>query len=484
MTDIANYRDLSADMRYMGKSVSLRAYLSRVLKNRTGVEFTAGSGPGEETFVDRIVNAKSVDYEVEAKAEITYNKDDFAMLNQREAVQILRSNLIKRSILSIYITSYDLDIDLSDITMYERNLLENKLFMAYISGSFGGTALGDAMKAVEFSMLTTKSMNGKQMTVGDYVKYREGVYRTQLTEMIAQEAVRHREYWLRSVPGFDYKIYSTDLDEVQRCIDDEDCESGDIDDIEYLNIEILKRIKSTMKVSPVEEPKEVYVKTIVRVFQELVRAVRAIPYSFNGEKRYLDIDTNNCVIILNKLFFSCKSIFIPVTPVPDYLPDFFYEWDDFKDADVRIFWEFFTKLHVFFGSELGTVIKADWKNDKDVRDRINSAASDVFNQRGSDLRYTTAQNKRLEFMRGNIPVIMYTRDGCGYCDKAKKMLKDVNKKVVNNDIDDVGIPDDMRKLMGNHNTLPAIFYDGKFIGGADDLEKFLKTGLIPSSARR
>ncbi|WP_438027373.1 glutathione peroxidase [Sorangium sp. So ce233] len=65
-------------------------------------------------------------------------------------------------------------------------------------------------------------------------------------------------------------------------------------------------------------------------------------------------------------------------------------------------------------------------------------------------------------------VLMFTKPGCGYCTKAKRLL------------DERGVPYEevsasprrLRAVSGKSST-PQVFVDGQYIGGADDLEAYL-----------
>ncbi len=70
-------------------------------------------------------------------------------------------------------------------------------------------------------------------------------------------------------------------------------------------------------------------------------------------------------------------------------------------------------------------------------------------------------------------ITMYTRNDppCAYCERAKSMLSyyniEYNNKVIGEDIS----RDDFVKKYPEIKTVPAIFFDDKFIGGALELEK-------------
>ncbi len=69
-------------------------------------------------------------------------------------------------------------------------------------------------------------------------------------------------------------------------------------------------------------------------------------------------------------------------------------------------------------------------------------------------------------------IAIFTKPGCPYCARAKGMLED--KKMVYNEIV-VGedVPPRVLRAVSGGASAPAIFMDGEFIGGADELEKKL-----------
>ncbi|HVH41616.1 MAG TPA: glutathione peroxidase [Labilithrix sp.] len=68
-------------------------------------------------------------------------------------------------------------------------------------------------------------------------------------------------------------------------------------------------------------------------------------------------------------------------------------------------------------------------------------------------------------------VLMIGRPGCAHCARAKKLLSDNGYA-----FDEVlATPRNLRAVSGKATT-PQIFIDGKHIGGADELEKFLGHG--------
>lgn len=70
-------------------------------------------------------------------------------------------------------------------------------------------------------------------------------------------------------------------------------------------------------------------------------------------------------------------------------------------------------------------------------------------------------------------VAIITKPGCPYCSKAKRLLSDrgigFEEIVLGKDATSVSV-----KAISGNSTVPQVYFDGKNIGGSDDLEEFLK----------
>ena len=65
-------------------------------------------------------------------------------------------------------------------------------------------------------------------------------------------------------------------------------------------------------------------------------------------------------------------------------------------------------------------------------------------------------------------VLMFTKPGCSFCTKAKKLLAD--KGWAYEDV--ASSPRNLRAVSGKAST-PQVFVDGKYVGGSEELETFL-----------
>lgn len=76
-------------------------------------------------------------------------------------------------------------------------------------------------------------------------------------------------------------------------------------------------------------------------------------------------------------------------------------------------------------------------------------------------------------------VTIYTREFCGYCARALRLLKD---KGVEFEQIDAGMDAAKRKEMiqraGGASTYPQIFIDGEHIGGSDDMHALDRRGAL------
>ena len=74
---------------------------------------------------------------------------------------------------------------------------------------------------------------------------------------------------------------------------------------------------------------------------------------------------------------------------------------------------------------------------------------------------------------------IYTRQFCGYCAAAKKLLE--TKGVAFNEYDATYAPDlrqEMVKRANGRNTFPQIFIDDRHVGGCDDLHALERAGEL------
>lgn len=74
---------------------------------------------------------------------------------------------------------------------------------------------------------------------------------------------------------------------------------------------------------------------------------------------------------------------------------------------------------------------------------------------------------------------IYTKFGCGYCYRAKKLLDDKGAQYNEHDVT-MGGPDKDKMLSRapNAQTVPQIFIGDRHIGGSDDLAELERSGKL------
>ena len=78
-------------------------------------------------------------------------------------------------------------------------------------------------------------------------------------------------------------------------------------------------------------------------------------------------------------------------------------------------------------------------------------------------------------------VQIYTKFGCPYCARAKRLLDE--KGVAYEEYEINSVPGKREEMLGRSNgrtTVPQIFIDGRHVGGSDDLMELERGGQLDS----
>ncbi|MFW0777269.1 MAG: glutaredoxin 3 [Rickettsiales bacterium] len=78
-------------------------------------------------------------------------------------------------------------------------------------------------------------------------------------------------------------------------------------------------------------------------------------------------------------------------------------------------------------------------------------------------------------------IIIYTKDYCPHCVKAKNLLKSKGQEANISEIDitnDVNLQKEMVEKSGGRRTVPQIFIDDTHVGGSDDLAALNSKGEL------
>uniref|UniRef100_A0A8C8U290 Glutaredoxin-2, mitochondrial n=1 Tax=Peromyscus maniculatus bairdii TaxID=230844 RepID=A0A8C8U290_PERMB len=118
------------------------------------------------------------------------------------------------------------------------------------------------------------------------------------------------------------------------------------------------------------------------------------------------------------------------------------------------------------------------------RSAAGAAGSGMGNSTSSSVgkSATTPVNQIQETISNNC-VVIFSKTSCSYCSMAKKLFHDmnVNYKVVELDMMEYGsqFQDALHKMTGGR-TVPRVFVNGTFIGGATDTHRLHREGkLLP-----
>ncbi len=79
-------------------------------------------------------------------------------------------------------------------------------------------------------------------------------------------------------------------------------------------------------------------------------------------------------------------------------------------------------------------------------------------------------------------VVIFTREGCPYCAKAKEMLEQAGFTYVEFPLED-SVRNSVVRAVSGRDTVPQIFLNGELLGGADDLEERLYGASGPPETR-
>lgn len=91
--------------------------------------------------------------------------------------------------------------------------------------------------------------------------------------------------------------------------------------------------------------------------------------------------------------------------------------------------------------------------------------------------------KDTAYIQKNNVWILYGRDSCPFCKNSIRIINNIIKKddeFIYIDVEHVSkydkqsVLDNLKNIIGDHNTVPIIFCNNKFIGGNSELNKFIK----------
>lgn len=81
-------------------------------------------------------------------------------------------------------------------------------------------------------------------------------------------------------------------------------------------------------------------------------------------------------------------------------------------------------------------------------------------------------------------VVMYTTTYCGYCERARRLLR--AREIPYDEVDVTADAARRRRVIveTGHRTVPVIMIDGRLIGGSDELVELDRAGMLASLTER
>ncbi|MCP5089849.1 MAG: glutathione peroxidase [Gammaproteobacteria bacterium] len=157
------------------------------------------------------------------------------------------------------------------------------------------------------------------------------------------------------------------------------------------------------------------------------------------------------------------------------------EWQRSQKADRVTFLpdgngEFSAGMGLLVGKEDLGFGKRSWRYSMLVRDGVIEKMF-VEHEEPGDPFHVSDADTMLKYLdpNGALPhdVMLFTRDGCPFCARAKGLLHDAGfefeELVLNRDYTDQTL-----RAVSSVHSYPQVFIDGQRIGGSDDLEKWLR----------
>ena len=77
------------------------------------------------------------------------------------------------------------------------------------------------------------------------------------------------------------------------------------------------------------------------------------------------------------------------------------------------------------------------------------------------------------YKENTVKVVIWSKNGCTYCEKAKALLKSKEIAYEERNINTSWTKEQLLEAVPNARTVPQIFIDDELIGGFDDLAKKL-----------
>jgi len=83
----------------------------------------------------------------------------------------------------------------------------------------------------------------------------------------------------------------------------------------------------------------------------------------------------------------------------------------------------------------------------------------------------------MKVARFNMTLVMYSKDSCPFCERAKALLTEHNYQYVVKNVVNPEIKTELLKRFPEAKTVPQIFFEDSHIGGYTELKNYLEQSL-------
>lgn len=75
-------------------------------------------------------------------------------------------------------------------------------------------------------------------------------------------------------------------------------------------------------------------------------------------------------------------------------------------------------------------------------------------------------------------IVMYSKDDCSYCDRARELLKITGKEFIEYKLGKDFTRETLKAVFPSAKTFPVIVLDNNYIGGYNELSEIAKEGRL------
>lgn len=407
----------------------------------------------------------------------------YRMLNDDIARELQLTKLKENSILAIYLESFEeLGGDLiQKMSLTERKIVTDRLMKLYRQNKLN--IIEDFNSKMEDVFLSQKTMG---TTVGEYVEERvkantKGILSYMIGFMYEGIQKRLKE------PGFTEKLLKVKLDSSGK-LDLKVPKTDDEDVLEKLNIELLSIIRNKLKKFNLKDSEILKDQTnfthAIFYMVKLMKLINGVKNYLKSQKIQFITNNKNVTKILNLAFVFCSDMKVEGPEIPDNIKTLVKGSRGFSQVNPSILWKYYLLFVSIHGDKMTSM-----KTEEDVKKLVVRISKNYIRSLPRNIPEDQLVNSRYKSKIRTGDVIIYSLDGCGACEAAKRVIMEFHKglrpagKMFENKKED-DVPFELRLKLSNSDgslNFPIILIGGEYIGGFNELDKILKSPNIRPS---